>query len=101
MAFDPEKKANGRFKRLAMVTSVGPGYCMIVDGTSTIRWVEQFTSSYFVADGQFEEQLRRFTEGEALIANGPRPEDEDDEEISCDVGGEEFDAFADGDGNDY
>lgn len=101
MAFDPEKKANGRFKRLAMVTSVGPGYCMIIDGTSTIKWQEQFTSSYFVADGQFEEQLRRFTEGEDLIANGPRPEDEEDEEIACDVGGDEFDAFADGDGDDY
>ena len=102
MAFDPEKKVNSAFKRMAMLSSIGPGYSMIIDKMGTIKWVEQFTSSYFVADGQFIEQLRRVQAGEDLISNGPRPEDEDEEEeITGAVGGDEFDAFADGDGADY
>jgi len=102
MAFDPEKKVNSAFKRMAMLSSIGPGYSMIIDKMGSIKWVEQFTSSYFVADGQFIEQLRRVQAGEDLISNGPRPEDEDEEEeITGAVGGDEFDAFADGDGADY
>jgi len=48
--------------------------------------------------GQFEEQLRRVVDSEKLLNNGARPDDGEDEEISCDVGGDEFDAFADDDG---
>lgn len=102
-AYDPGKKFNGALKRAAMVGSIGPGYCLLVDKVGTIKWKEQFTSSYFLANGQFEEQVRRITEGEKLMDNGPRPEGDGDEEeeISVEVGGDEFDAFADGDGDDY
>jgi len=99
-AYDPGKKVNSAFKRNAMLSSIGPGFCMIIDRMGTVVWKEQFTSSWFLAQGQFEEQLRRYVEGEKLLNNGPRPEGEgdDEEEISVEVGGDEFDAFADDDG---
>jgi hypothetical protein len=102
-AYDPGKKLNGALKRIGMYGSIGPGFCLLVDGTGTIKWKEQFTSSWFLANGQFEEQVRRKLAGEKLMDNGPRPEgdENEEEEITADVGGDEFDAFADGDGSDY
>jgi len=93
--YDPNKSINGAIRRAGMYGSVGPGMCLIVDKHGSIVWKEQFSAAWFMPQGQFEEQLRRVVDGESLLKNGPRPEDEDDEEIECEVGGDEFDAFAD------
>jgi len=97
-AYDPGKKFNGHVKRAGMYGSVGPGMCLIVDTYNNVVWKEQFSAAWFMPQGQFEEQLRRVVDSEKLLNNGARPDDGEDEEIACEVGGDEFDAFADDDG---
>lgn len=96
--YDPGKKFNSGIKRIGMYGSVGPGMSLIIDSYNNVVWKEQFSAAWFMPQGQFEEQLRRVEAGEKLMDNGARPDDGEDEEITCDVGGDEFDAFADDDG---
>ena len=65
-----------------------------------------FPSSFAeLSSCQFTDQLAVLLEtgqAKSLIKNGPRPEDDDEEEeIEGTVGGDEFDAFADDAGGEY
>lgn len=101
-AYDKDKKFNKSIQTIGMWGSVGPGMSLIVNSMGTVVWKEQFSAAWFMPQGQFEEQLRRLGEAEKLMDNGKRPVDPNaEEEIECEVGGDEFDAFADGDGGDY
>merc|ERR1719424_1703120 len=101
-AYDKDKKFNKSIQTIGMWGSVGPGMSLIVNSMGTVVWKEQFSAAWFMPQGQFEEQLRRLGECEKLMDNGKRPVDPNaEEEIECEVGGAEFDAFADGDGGDY
>ncbi len=45
-----------------------------------VVWREQFSQNHTLNLGQFPEQARRLAAGEALLSNGPRPADEEDED---------------------
>ena len=105
-AYDPDRKVNKKFMKVGGLSSMGAGYAFIIDKFQTIVWKEFINMNHELSACQFTDQLTILQErGEGrkhLVKNGDRPEDPDEEEeITADVGGDEFDAFADDAGGEY
>merc|ERR1712167_30341 len=92
LAFDAGGQISRGFKQKSGLMSLGPGAAYLVDQTGIIRWREQFSSGHPLSAGQFEEQCRRFLNGEDLVDNGEAPVEEEVGQMDI---GDELDAFGD------
>ena len=87
LAFDVGKKVRDAFG--AFGKPPAPGFVFLFDKDNKLVWKEVFTSSWALKQGQFAEQCALLLKGEALIDNGDRPVQDDDdegEEVTADVG---------------
>lgn len=106
MGWDNGKKITAEFKKICAKTMCGPGDCFIFNPANKCLWLENFSGSWAMAQGQFAEQVVCFKRGVNFITNGPRPVLPGDEDIEeeCDMGDgatDYVDAFDDEGDGDY
>jgi hypothetical protein len=89
LAYDVDLELKEAYKSTAKMLSLGASAVFLVGGDRTIVWREQFAPApgHTVFRGQLQEQCRRLILGEALLSNGNRPVEEEEEMEEMDMGG--------------
>jgi hypothetical protein len=79
LAWDNGNEIKDAYQKTGKLLSLMPSSCYIVDKDRNIVWREEFNQGHHLTKGQFREQVRRFVLGEALVSNGNRPVEEEEE----------------------
>jgi len=89
LAYDVDLELKEAYKSTAKMLSLGASAVFLVAGDRTIVWREQFAPApgHTVFRGQLQEQCRRLILGEALLSNGNRPVEDEEEMEEMDMGG--------------
>jgi len=95
LAYDRDLEMKDAYRAAGKLMSLGASAVFLIDGNRKIVWREQFAPApgHTVFKGQLQEQCRRLALGEALLSNGNRPAEEEEEMEEMDMGGADDDEF--------